>query len=289
MQTAGAATRSIAPGSVAVAQSEGDASKLAQAERRIAVLERKLTASQNEVDRLASQLVEKKGVTVANVLSRIGELKKTQLGALVAPGKTADLVADLKGLGGSGVKAMTDLLKSKDSRERFIAAIVLENLASPAAIPDLREAALKDPDGLTARMASHALALMDDPATTDALREIAQKKSWPEQVNALWGLCKIGDPDGIKQTAAFLADTTNEQTARMALGASLMLISSEDVLPLVDETIQLFPQVEQILSLAVTYYKDLGTPAATERLTAMAQNAQLPESIRAAAKAALHK
>jgi HEAT repeat protein len=225
------------------------------------------------------------------MLGRIAELKKTQqLAALAAPGKLSALVGDVRGLGPAGIKAMTDLLKSGDSKERFLAAKVLEDLSSPATISALREAALNDSDPTAARMAGHALALMGDPATTDALKDIIKaNRSWPDTVNALWGLCKIGDPDGIVQALAFLQNPANDAQARLALGANLTLIDDEDVLPLVDEVVRQFAGEGRVGALAVNYYKELGTPAALQRLAALADDAKLPAQVRDAARAPLRK
>jgi HEAT repeat protein len=271
-------------------QAHDDATKLVQAERRIALLEKKLIAAQDESNRLAAQLVEKKGVTVADIMKRIGELKKGQLAVLAAPGKTADLVVDLKGLGPAGVNAMVELLKSKDPKERFLAAKVLEDLSTPSAIPALREAALRDSDPMAANMASHALALMADPATTDALRDIAKaNKSWAQVVNALWGLCKIGDPDGLAQALAYIKDPQIDAQERIALAANLSIIDDESVMPMIDEMVRQFGDKEQLDILAVNYYKELGTPAALHRLSAMADDTRFPQAARDAARAALKK
>src|SRR5262249_10655869 len=180
---------------------------------------------------------------------------KGQLAALAAPGKVADLVTDLKGLGPAGVNAMIDLLKSKDPKERFLAAKVLEDLSSPAAIPALRDTALNDSDQMAANMASHALALMADPATTDALKDIIKSnKFWGETVNALWGLCKIGDPDGLAQALAYIKDPQVDAQARIALAANLTIIDDESVMPMIDEMVRQFGDHAQLDLLAVNYY-----------------------------------
>jgi hypothetical protein len=290
--TVSLAHRAIQNGEVVVmhGQPGDDATKLAQAERRIALLEKKLVTAQDETNRLATQLVEKKGVTVGDVMKRIAELKKGQLAVLAAPGKTADLVADLKGLGPAGINAMIDLLKSKDPKESFLAAKLLEDLSSPTSISALREAALTHSDAMTANMASHALAMMGDPATTDALRDIVKaNKSWMQEVNALWGLCKIGDPDGLAQALAYIKDPQVDAQARIALAANLTIIDDESVMPMIDEMVRQFGDKAQLDILAVNYYKELGTPAAQQRLAAIADDARLPQAARDAARAAMKK
>jgi hypothetical protein len=286
------AHKAVGNGELMVVQGRAgdDATKLAQAERRVALLEKKLAAAQDESSKLAAQLVEKKGVTVGDVMKRLGELKKNQLAVLAAPGKVADLVTDLKGMGPTGVNAMVDLLKSKDPKDRFLAAKVLEDLSSPAAIPALRDTALNDSDQMAARMASHALALMADPATTDALRDIIKSnKDLGETVNALWGLCKIGDPDGLVQALAFIKNPQIEAQMRIALAANLTIIDDESVMPMIDEMVRQFGDNPQLDLLAVNYYKELGTAAAQQRLSAIANDGKMSQAIRDAAAAALKK
>jgi HEAT repeat protein len=292
LRRANAAQRAVGNGELVVMQGRAtdDAAKLAQAEHRISLLERKLSTAQDQANRLAAQLVEKKGVTVADALKRVGELRKAGIGALAAPGKLADLVSDLKGLGPAGVNAMMDLLKSKDPKERFLAAKVLEDLSSPASISALREAALGDTDPMAANMAAHALALMGDPATTDALRDVVKgNKSWQQVVNGLWGLCNIGDTDGLAQALAYIKNPQIDAGARTALAANLTLINDESVMPMVDEMLRQSGDNAQIDLLAVNYYKQLGTPDALQRLASIADDARLPQAARDAARAALQK
>jgi hypothetical protein len=277
-------------GEVMVLQGDdaGGGEGAARAQRRDRELTQKVAALRQENARLATQLARKKGVTVANVLERIGALKGSQFAAMISPGAMGDLLMDLKGLGDEGTQAMIKLLETGDSKERFLAANLLEQLNQPAAIPALRKAALEDADPLAAKMSSHALALMDDAATVPALREIAAaNKTWESQVNALWGLCKHGDQKAIAQTLALMKDEKSSPQVRAALGGNLMLLPDPELMPIVDETMRQFGKVEQLGALAVEYYKNTGTPEGRARLEAMAKDAKLPEAVRKAAQAAL--
>ncbi len=270
---------------VVVDGARGD-DRLVDAQRHVAMLERKVSGLRGENERLAAQLADKKGVTVSSVMARLGELKQgSQLAALASPGKLMELETDLKGLGAQGVQAMVDLLKSKDDKDRFLAAKILEDLDSPTAIPALREVALGDTDPLAARMASHALALMESPGTTDALRELVKKKpSWEAEVNAIWGLCRQGDPDGIAQAMTFLKDKEGRsEQMRAALGINLLLLRGEELLPLVDEVVTQWKTAPQTVAFAAEYYKNLGA-AGRSRLEALANDPALSEEQRSGVK-----
>src|SRR5262249_14994649 len=147
----------------------GGALTAAQAQRRIADLEQKVGALKQENGQLAGRIARSKGVTVDSVRERIATLAQAPMAGMLAPGAVTDLLPAHRGRGAAGVDAMVKLLKSSDPKERLLAAKLLEDLSAPAAIPALREAALTDADPMAAKMASHALALMDDAGTVPAL------------------------------------------------------------------------------------------------------------------------
>jgi hypothetical protein len=262
--------------------------RLAQADRKISELEKKLAASKKEAEKLAAELVHKKGVTLDDIANRLAELRKGGGMNVFLPGKTADLIADLKGLGPAGTHALLDLLKSQDPKDRFIAAKLLEDLKDPAAIPALRDVALNDADLDAANMAGHALALMEDPATIDTLRDMVdQKRSWQSEVNALWGLVNLGDRRGLEQAIAYMEGAASSQ-ARAALGANVgVFMHTPDVMPIVDRTVQDFYKSAQVMEIAIEYYKAVGTPTAIQRLQAIANDQRLPQSVRDQATQAL--
>ncbi len=261
----------------------------AQAERKLAELEKKLAAAKKDGEKLASELVQKKGVTVQSVMARISDLKlKSSLQALISPGKMADLVADLKGLGKDGTDAVLQLLKSEDAKDRFLAAKLLEDMGDPASIPGLLDQALKDTDEMAANMAGHALALLDQPGAVDALREIVDaNRSWAAKVNGLWGLCKYGDQRGLEQTLAWINDTSGDATARATLGANIALLGNENVMSIIDATVAQFNGKKQIVTMAIEYYRQVATPLARERLRAIAQSSSYDAAVRKAAEDAL--
>jgi HEAT repeat protein len=275
----------VPPGSVAVLHPRESAPA---GPRRADELERKVAALKQENARLAGALAQRKGVTKDNILERIATLKRSPMPGMLNPGALTDLETDLKGLGDEGVKTMIELLKSKDAKERFLAAKILEDLASPAAIPALKDVALNDSDRLASSMASHALALMDDVATVPSLRAIVDaNKTWESKVNALWGLCKHGDERAIAEALAIMKNEKEPDQLRASLGGNLMLLSDPALMPIVDETLRQFASVPQFGTLAVNYYKSVGTPEGRARLQAMAADAKLPEALRQAAQKAL--
>jgi hypothetical protein len=278
------------PGQVMVLRPEGEAAEAAGGPRRVADLEQKVAALRQENGRLAGQLAKSKGVTVESVLERIGRLKNASMAATFSPGTVTDLVTDLKGLGDEGARGLVGLLESSDPDQRFFAAFLLERLNAKVAIPGLRKAALEDKEKMPSVMAGHALALMDDPDTVPALREIvAAKKNWESEVNALWGLCKHGDQKAIADALAFMKDPQRSKDMRLGLGANLMMLSDPELMPIVDETLRQFDSKEEVAKLAVTYYKTTKTPEGRARLEAMAANPKLAESVRKEAREALAK
>jgi HEAT repeat protein len=264
--------------------------KLAQAEWKIADLEKRLAAARKESEQLAKDLVQKKGVTIDQITARLAELRKgTGMSAFI-PGKTAELIADLKGLGPEGTKALLELLKSQDAKDRFLAAKLLEDLKDPAAIPDLLATALNDEDKMAANMAGHALALMEDPRAIDALREVLEKKrSWESEVNALWGLVNLGDAQGLEQAIAYMGGDASDK-ARGALGANIAIFMHRpEVMPIVDRTVQDFYKSAQVMEIAIGYYDAVDTPAARDRLQAIANDTRLSQELRNQASQALNQ
>jgi hypothetical protein len=256
--------------------------------RRAEELERKVAALKQENARLAGALARRKGVTKENILERVSTLKRSPIPGLLNPGALTDLETDLKGLGDEGVKTMVELLKSSDAKERFLAAKVLEDLSDPASISALKEVALNDSDRLTSSMASHALAFMEDLSVVPALRAIADgKKTWESRVNALWGLCKHGEEKAIAEALAIMKNEKEDKQLRASLGGNLMLLSDPALLPIVDEAFRQFSDIPQFATLAVNYYKAIGTPEGRARLQAIANDAKLAEAIRQAARQAM--
>src|SRR5262249_31885068 len=158
-------------------------------------------------------------------------------------------------------------------------------------IPALKEAALGDHDELAARMASHAIAFMDDPAAKEALWAIVRaKKDWGAEINARWGLCKFGDEAAVGDALAYLKDGSVPRGRRLPLGSSLVVLHDPALMPLVDETVRLLRTDQKTaasLSLAVDYYSNVGTAEARQRLQALANDAGLSEALRQTARAAL--
>lgn len=262
----------------------------APAQRRVDDLEKKVAALKQENARLAGTLAQKKGVTADKVRERIAALKSAALPGLMNPGALTDLETDLKGLGPEGVKLMIELLGSSDAKERFLAAKVLEDLNAPAAIGALKKTALEDSDRMASSMASHALAFMDDPQVVPALRSIADaQKTWESRVNALWGLCKLGEPRALDDALAIMKNEKEDKKVRGALGANLLLLPDPALLAVADETLRQFGSEPAIANMAIGYYKSINVPEGTSRLQSIAADPKQSEEIRKAAREALAK
>jgi HEAT repeat protein len=260
----------------------------APSQRRVDDLEKKVAALKQENSRLAGTLAQKKGVTGEQVRQRIAALKSAALPGLMNPGALTDLETDLKGLGPEGVKLMIELLGSSDAKERFLAAKVLEDLNAPAAIGALQKTALEDSDRMASTMASHALAFMDDPAVVPALRAIADaNKDWASRVNALWGLCKLGEPRALDEALAIMKNDKEKKEVRGALGANLLLLPDPALLTVADETLRQFGSEPQVAQMAIQYYKSINVPEGTARLQSLANDPKQSEEVRKAAREAL--
>jgi HEAT repeat protein len=225
--------------------------------------------------------------TIAEVLSAIDALKKNGLAAFRSPGATSQLVSDLRALGDQGLEAVMAMLESEDEDERFLAAKLLEELGNPAAANALRKVALEDSSELVQNMASHALALMDDPSVIPALRELATSASGEgARVNSLFGLCKHGDAEGIRLAMQFMEGDASDQM-KAALGTGILILDNEHVMPLADDAVRRFRSSDQVLGMAVNYYKTVHTATARSRLQDMVADPGLSGSIHNAAQAAL--
>jgi HEAT repeat protein len=183
------------------------------------------------------------------------------------------------------------LLKSEDAKDRVIAAKLLEDLKDPASIPGLLEAALNDTDEMAAKMAGHAIALMEDPKGIEPLREIlAKKRSWESEVNALWGLTNLGDAAGLEQSIAYMNDSKVSDKARAALGANIaVFMHRPEVMPIVDQTVHDFYKSDHVMEIAIGYYDAVDNAAARDRLQAIANDTRLSQALREQASQALNQ
>jgi hypothetical protein len=256
--------------------------------RRIQLLQGQVDAMRSDRDRLAAELAQKKGVTLATIKERLAKIKKSPGLLMGIPGDLSGLINDLRGLGPEGIREVMTMLASEDPADRILATQLLGSLNTPDAVPSLLDRALNDDHRMAGISASHALAMMDDPSTVGALHELAERKTTVEaQINALYGLAKQGDSRGIEAAMAFINDPKIDMAARGALAANVMMLPTDTVMPIVDASLTQFPNVPQLTSVAVEYYKTVGTPAALDRLLALASETNSCASCRTAARNAL--
>jgi len=259
---------------------------------RIAELEAReaeLTSKNQELEKRLATLEQTRKVDAARVKAELEELARGGLGVMARPGELAKVVSALKALGSVGVDMALELLNSDDPNARFVAAKILEDLNDPRAIPDLQRIALEDKEEMPRNMASRALAFMKTDEVLPALRDIYKKAdagSGPS-VNALAGLAIHNDPQGLRDTVAFIRDGSRPQGLRQAL-AGILIMPLEHLMPVAEATASQFHDNRNFMNLLVSYYSQVGTPAARTRLERMADDASLPASVREAARNALN-
>jgi HEAT repeat protein len=200
---------------------------------------------------------------------------------------SGELLFKLREAGQTGRTLLEQMLRSDDLRSKIVAAQLLGQLSDRLAVPALQEAST-DPDPKVSAAASRSLALIDGPEAVDALRALAQgPQNSGVEVNALYGLCKAKDPEGLRLALAFIEDANKPASLRAILVGNLAMTQEPFILPIIDRATHLFPEHVALVSTAVEYYKSLGSPAARDRLALLATNAQIPPGAREAARAAV--
>jgi hypothetical protein len=200
---------------------------------------------------------------------------------------SGELLFKLRELGQTGRTMLEQMLGSDDLRSKIVAAQLLGQLGDSQAVPALHEAST-DPDPKVSAAASRSLALIPGPEAVEALRALARRpQNDGVEVNALYGLCKSKDPDGLRLALAFIEDGNKPPSLRAILVGNLAMTQEPFILPVIDRATQLFPEHVALVSTAVEYYKALGTPAAMDRLAVLATNAQIAPGAREAARAAV--
>jgi hypothetical protein len=195
-----------------------------------------------------------------------------------------ELLMELKRNAHEGISLLSDTLKSGDGKDRALAARMLAQFEDPDSISALFEAAQTDAESTVRAVASQSLALMSTPDTLPALQQLAARSpGTASEVNAIYGLCKHGDPEGLTRAAGYLEDTSRPPRFRAMLAANLALINDERLMPIVDRAAALFTGLAPVMLSVVDFYQNLGTPAASARLSSIATNTAVPAQARQAA------
>ena len=122
-------------------------------------------------------------------------------------------------MGREGQALLADLLKTGNDTEQFVAAMLMEKLRDPAAIPALEAALFGDDKGsiLVQRMASHALGHIGGEAAIPGLeRALKEGSEWGIKTNAAHSLAQMGRESGIE----FILDaykTGTDATVKMTM------------------------------------------------------------------------
>jgi HEAT repeat protein len=225
------------------------------------------------------------GVDLGPELARLASVPGVLQGT---SGALTEVVAELRHRGTAGIDLLSEALQSPDSKERLLAARVLAQFSQPEAVTSLFDAASSDADPKVRATASQSLALMEAGDTVQALRKLAQSSpGTPAEINAIYGLCRQGDPEGFERAAAYVGGTERPVRDRAILAANLAQLSDERLLPVIDRSAVLFAGLPPVMSAVIEYYRGLGTPEATSRLTAIAQNSAVAPNLRSFASAAV--
>jgi HEAT repeat protein len=272
--------------------SDAAADALLAASKRIQELEQQLKTSRDEVADLSASLDDaqgKKAATAATLLAKLEQFRKNGLAAFLAPGATADIISDLKSMGAEGVEMMLELLGSESKEDRFLAAKLLEDLADPSSIPHLKKAALEDGDTMVANMASHAIALMNNPGGATALHEIvANSPHLGAKINSMFGLCAIGDEKGVEMTRKYMEDDDNPESLKQALGRGILILNTPKVMVIVNLISKEVRAVPEVMQMVVSYYARIGTAEARTQLQNLLNDPNLPASVREQTLSALN-
>lgn len=167
-----------------------------------AEIEKKIEASQANAGPARSESQPAKDDSPTARLERarkaIATLSKGgNLAAIAMSPETSRIADELRELGAEGLEIVLGGLGSKESKERFVAAALAEQLGDPALVRPLEKAAIEDEDFAVRRMSSHALAFMDKPECGDALVNVVKKEKSDVGVrlNAWYGVAKLKRPE----------------------------------------------------------------------------------------------
>jgi serine/threonine protein kinase len=214
---------------------------------------------------------------------------------IIAPNATAEAAIGVRELGAEGREIMVRYLSSPEADTRMTAANVLRHVGGSRMIEELTEVACRDSDIRVAGLASHALlSLTGEQALTSLRRVVSETEHLPAKVNALWGLCRLGDEAAVVTAREFFNDKKQDENLRYALGSGVFFLSDEELLPFADDVLSSLLDkgterkvIANLVSLAIRFYKRVGTPAAQTRLNQIASDPQVVPDIKREAEEAL--
>jgi HEAT repeat protein len=135
-------------------------------------------------------------------------------------------------LGKEGIKKLGELLKSSESAaERFTIAMLLEELADPAAIPYLSVVLGSDSDTLVRRGCSHALAMIGtEQIIAPLLQAINNDADMGVRINSAFGLARINRQEGKEFLIQVYQDKNNQAFMRLAACQALSMVADRSML-----------------------------------------------------------
>ncbi|MEZ6197696.1 MAG: HEAT repeat domain-containing protein [Planctomycetota bacterium] len=238
----------------------------------------------------ASVLAKERAERKARISAALKKLRENPMSGLMGGADQQKLAEDIRALGEEGLAEVLALLASDDPADRSAAAMVLMGLDDPATVGPLSQAIMDESDPQTAAMLSQALIRMNSEGAVPALRDaVANSPHEGVKVNSLWGLCRHGDANGVAQALAYYQDDEKVGELRDALGRGALILDTPAAMPLIDAVRKKDAKIPQVMNMVVAYYARIPGQAATDRLAAMANDQDLAESVRQAARTALDK
>ena len=238
---------------------------------------------------------QKQKITVEEFEGLLEAIRTNPFINIVAPNATTEAAAALQELGEEGRQVMIRYLSSPKADTRMTAANVLRYQGAPMLVEELTEVACKDPQYEVAALAAHALFnVSGEPARAALKTVVARTDHLPAKVNALWGLCRLGDEESIAMAREFFNDTRHDDNLRYALGSGIFFLSDERLLPFANDVLTSLldkgterEAIANLVSLGIRFYKRIGSPEAQAQLEYIAIDPGIAPRIRKEAQEAL--
>ncbi len=190
--------------------------------------------------------------------------------------------------GPEGIRELAQiLLTGPESGERFLAAAILGALKSGDAIPPLAEALGKEKNELVRRMASHALATMQNPAAADALRQAMNTDTdWGVRVNSSYGLAKLGDAGGLAVLNGFYTSPDLAPEYRLPVLGGLADVAAPSTAPTFRKILRETSDMAYLL-ISIGALEKMKDRESLTDLQALLGNPAVSEDVREAARKAI--
>jgi FecR-like protein len=203
------------------------------------VLKKGVEAQRGEVTRLAAKVdgrspgkgtspeaEPKAPASEEKVSASFDELAHSGYSSYGSP-KLDELTGSVRSMGEGGLEFLAGRLEDADAGKRFLAAAVSEKLGDAGMVASLAKAGLGDADPIVRRMATHALAFMNQEEAGDSLVKIIQSEKVDAGValNAWSGLAKLDRGEAATELARIFDMTGPQLSADLIVESATMLAS----------------------------------------------------------------